>query len=242
MIIAVSGMVGTGKSTLTELLAARLNLPMAMESIGTAHPWLDAYYASMESRQRYALHSQLHFLSTAVEDMESLRQSQTDAIVDGTLDEDAEVFAALLAEEGILAPAEYQLYCRIYKQLIKSPGGLAPEAVIYLEAPVDFIKGRIQSRGRVSEKTVEEEYWNKLHKQFQEWIFRYDRSPVVRVDVSRVQYLEEPTKLEEIVRSLREATKGQVDCPELARAATDADWQRVEAVQQRILGKIKEGK
>lgn len=251
MLIAVSGMVGTGKSTLTRLLAARLGLPAVLERIGAAHPWLDQYYASAEGRRRYALHSQLHFMSTAFEDLAERRVrpgSPTgsgpgggsavdtvwrDAIVDGTVDEDAEVFAATLADDGTMTPDEHGLYRRLYTQLLDTPGGAPPDAVVYLDAPLDVVLGRIAYRGRPSEQDVEIGYWRRLHGRYATWSAQYTRSPMVRLAAGAVDYATEPEALERVVRQLAAV------CPAVAeRARGDASaWQpALDATRAELFG------
>lgn len=174
-------MPGTGKSTLAQALATHLGWPVILERIGADHPWLDAFYRDPAARRRYAFHSQLHFLSTAVADAARVRATSDGAIWDGTVEEDADVFAATLADHGWMTPEEWQLYRRIYEGLLASPGGHPPDLVVWLDFPLETVLGRIAGRGRPSEQQVDPAYWAALHAAYQRWGQAYTRAPLVRL-------------------------------------------------------------
>ena len=64
MLLGISGMVGSGKTTLSRALASRFGLQLALESVDEENPWLEPFYASPDGMKTYALHLQLHFLAT----------------------------------------------------------------------------------------------------------------------------------------------------------------------------------
>src|SRR5687767_15590928 len=83
MLLAVAGMVGVGKSTLTRALAARFGLQLALESVDDDNPWLERYYSNgEESRRAWGLQLQLHFLATRFAAMRQMRAQGGSWILD----------------------------------------------------------------------------------------------------------------------------------------------------------------
>src|SRR6185503_18737575 len=142
MLIGVAGMVGTGKTTLSRALAARFGLQIAAESVDAENPWLESFYGSPADMRAYALHLQLHFLATRFASMRRMRGLGGSWIIDRTWYEDAEVFASGLHEQGFLTPEEWQLYRRLYAELLYAPAARPPRLLIYLHAPFETILAR----------------------------------------------------------------------------------------------------
>src|SRR5215212_10079011 len=157
MLIAIAGMVGTGKTTLTRALAARFGLQLALESVAD-NPWLSRYYEDEESRRAYALRLQLHFLATRFESMRQMRSRGGSWILDRTWYEDAEIFARGLYEQGIMSPEEWTLYMRLYTELLHAPAARPPRLMVYLHAPIEVMLERIATRGRPKERDTPSDY------------------------------------------------------------------------------------
>src|SRR6185436_15495659 len=171
MLIGVAGMVGSGKSTLTRALAARFGLQLALESVDGDNPWLEQFYGGGESEMRaYALPLQLHFLATRFESMRRMRGFGGSWVLDRTWYEDAEIFARGHYEEGLMSAVEWELYRRLYVELLYSPAARPPRLLVYLHAPLETIVERIRIRGRAKEKDTPTAYWAALHARYEQWI------------------------------------------------------------------------
>ena len=198
MLLGVAGMVGSGKSTLTKALAARFGLQIALEAVDE-NPWLELYYGAAErSRREHALHLQLWFLATRFQSMRQMRAVGGSWILDRTWYEDAEVFALGLFEQGLMSLLEYDLYQRLYAELLHSPAARPPKLLIYLHGPLDVIVNRIERRGRAGEREVEPEYWAQLHARYDKWIAGFRHCPVLRLDVRDYDLMEDPGAIEDV--------------------------------------------
>jgi len=129
------------------------------------------------------------------------------AVWDGTIDEDADVFATIAHEQGWMSTEEWALYQRIYTQLLHTPGGAPPTVVLWIDLPVEEAIARIYSRGRPSEQQVEPTYWTSLHAQYQRWIHSCRRSPVIRLTLADIDVFgaDRTLKLEAIASRVRAA-------------------------------------
>ena len=219
MLIGVAGMVGTGKTTLTRALAARFGLQMALESVDADNPWLESFYGGPEEMRAYALQLQLHFLATRFASMRRMRGLGGSWILDRTWYEDAEIFARGLFEQGLMTSAEWQLYRRLYAELLHSPAARPPRLLIYLHGPLDVIAGRIATRGRPKEKETSSDYWATLHARYEHWITEFRHCPVLSLDVREYDLLTDANAIEEIAGRLRVELEGELPQTELWPAA-----------------------
>jgi deoxyadenosine/deoxycytidine kinase len=205
MLLAIAGMVGAGKSTLTRALAARFGLQMALESVDDDNPWLDRFYAAGEdSRRRWGLPLQLHFLATRFQAMRTMRAQGGSWVIDRTWYEDAEVFAHGLHEQGIFGDAEWALYLRLYHELLHSPAARPPRLLLYLHAPLETIVERIARRGREKERDTEPEYWAALHARYAQWIRGFHHCPVLHIDVREYDLVGDPRAIDGVAARVRE--------------------------------------
>jgi deoxyadenosine/deoxycytidine kinase len=220
MLIAVAGMVGSGKTTLTTALAARFGLQRALESVDGDNPWLARYYGETDGRRRYALSLQLHFLATRFAALRQMRALGGSWILDRTWYEDAEIFARGLFEQGMLGQDEFTLYQNLYRELLYSPAARPPRLLVYLSAPIDVIVERIERRGRPAERQTEYEYWRALHGRYERWISGFRHAPVLAIDVRDYDLYAAPEAIEDVAAIVRQRIEKDLPQTELWPAKT----------------------
>jgi deoxyadenosine/deoxycytidine kinase len=204
MLIGVAGMVGSGKSTLTRALASRFGLQHALESVDDDNPWLERFYGGgMEAMRTYALPLQLHFLATRFESMRRMRGTGGSWVLDRTWYEDAEIFARGHYDEGLMSAMEWELYRRLYVELLHSPAARPPRLLVYLHAPLDTVVERIRLRGRPKERETPDAYWAALHARYERWIAGFRACPVLSLDVRDYDLVTDPMAIERIAARVR---------------------------------------
>ncbi|HSV56353.1 MAG TPA: deoxynucleoside kinase [Magnetospirillaceae bacterium] len=187
--LVLAGNIGAGKSTLVSLLAQRLGFRPYYEPVAE-NPYLADFYSDMG---RWALHSQLFFLTHRVKTHRALMDDLRSVVQDRSIYEDAEVFARNLREQGALSGRDWSTYLELYGTLadLLPP----PDLVIYLRASVPTLRRRISKRGRDFEASIPEAYLAGLNRLYEEWIEGFDRAPVLVVPGDRLDFVEDSRDL-----------------------------------------------
>lgn len=215
MLLGVAGMVGSGKTTLTRALAQRFGLQLALESVDADNPWLEKFYAGPDGMRDYAVHLQLHFLATRFASLRRMRGLGGSWVLDRTWYEDAEVFARGLFEQGYMNADDWQLYQRLYRELLHAPAARPPRLLIYLHGPLEVILERIATRGRPRERDTDVDYWAALHARYERWIAAFGHCPVLMVDVREYDLVAEPAAVEDVAARVRLELEGELPQTEL---------------------------
>src|SRR4029079_15306835 len=117
--------------------------------------------------------------------------------------EDAEIFARGHYDEGLMSDVEWELYRRLYVELLHSPAARPPRLLVYLHAPLATIVERIRERARAKERDTSDEYWAALHARYERWIARFRGCPVLRLDVREYDLVADPAAIETIAAQVR---------------------------------------
>jgi len=181
--IAVAGNIGAGKTSLVEFLEKKYGFHPIYEPHRT-NPYLDDFYADMKG---WAFQSQLYFLTHKFRLHLGLGDQDGTVVLDRTIYEDAEIFARNLAAGGLMTARDHGLYQELYDAM--KVALRPPDLLIYLRCSVKAIRRRVQQRGRPSEQAIKTSYLKRLNDLYEDWIARYDASPLLIWDSERQDYL-----------------------------------------------------
>lgn len=162
--LALAGNIGVGKTTMTNLLAQRLDWLPWYEPV-IENPYLDDFYKNMN---RWSFHLQIYFLSKRFEAQRKILASPKPCVQDRTIYEDVNIFAKTLHKKGFMTDREYENYSSLFECMVDYLR--PPDAIVYLRASVAVVYDRIQKRGRESEKTITMDYLTDLHNAYEDWI------------------------------------------------------------------------
>ncbi|MCD8202020.1 MAG: deoxynucleoside kinase [Prevotella sp.] len=180
MHIAVSGNIGSGKTTLTRMLAKAYGWTPYFET--GDNPYLADYYADMP---RWSFNTQVHFLSKRLRDASEIGRTGGYVIQDRTIYEDAHVFARNLRQRQLMSQRDYDCYVQLFNLLTdRLP---LPDLLIYLRGSVATLAKRIQQRGRSYEQGISLGYLQGLGDLYEEWIAHYPGKHII-IDVDRYQF------------------------------------------------------
>lgn len=197
--VAVAGTIGAGKTSLVAWLVKRYGLEPFYEP-NEANPYLEDFYRDMK---RYAFHSQAFFLAHKLELHQKLERDGRPAVIDRTLYEDAEIFARNLYESKMMEKRDWEVYVRLYDGIRRALR--PPDVLIALTCSLGATKKRIAKRGRAMENEIPDAYLRRLHRLYGRWFDRYDLSPIVRIDTTKLDYVEDLVDLIELQQTLDKA-------------------------------------
>jgi len=201
--IAVAGNIGVGKSTLVQMLCARLSWEPFYEPV-TENPYLADFYRDMPA---WSFHSQVFFLSHRLRIHKDLLSFPGSVIQDRSVYEDAEVFAQNLYLQGFFSERDYQTYRALYQTLCEFLP--PPDLLIYLRSSVPTLHNRIALRGRTYERTIATEYLAQLNQLYENWIAGFTLCPVLTVPADDLDYVAHPFHLDLIARKIQEKLTGK---------------------------------
>jgi deoxyadenosine/deoxycytidine kinase len=198
-IIAVAGTIGAGKTSLVAWLVKRYGLEPFYEP-NEANPYLADFYGDMK---RWSFHSQCFFLAHKLELHQRLERATKPAVIDRTIYEDAEIFARNLYAQKLMSKRDWEVYQRLYAgiRLALKP----PDVLLALTCSLGAAKKRIAKRGRAMEKEIPDAYLRRLHRLYGKWFASYDLSPIVTIDTTKMDYVEDLVDLIELSKRLDEA-------------------------------------
>ena len=193
MHIAIAGNIGSGKSTLTQLLAKHYGWEARYESVDH-NPYLEDYYHDIH---RWSFNLEVYFLKERFRDLIAISKADHTIIQDRTIFEGVHVFMANNHDMGNLSDRDYATYMELFEQMMHLVQ--IPDLMIYLRASVPHLVGNIQKRGRSYEQTIQLEYLQNLNSRYDDFIFNKYKGRVMIVDKDGLDFKNNPKDLASII-------------------------------------------
>jgi deoxyadenosine/deoxycytidine kinase len=193
MHIAVAGNIGSGKSTLTGLLAKHYGWEARFEAVDH-NPYLEDYYRDI---YRWSFNLEVFFLKERFRDLLDIAQADHTVIQDRTIYEGVYVFMVNNNAMGHLSDRDYETYMELFDQMMSVVK--LPDLMIYLRASVPHLVGNIQKRGREYEQAIQLEYLQNLNERYDDFIFHKYQGKVMTIDKDTLDYQNNPKDLATII-------------------------------------------
>jgi deoxyadenosine/deoxycytidine kinase len=193
MHIAVAGNIGSGKTTLSGLLARQFGWQAHYEEVDD-NPYLDDFYNDM---QRWSFNLQIYFLNSRFNHILQIKKSEKTIIQDRTIYEDAYIFAPNLHSMGLMSTRDFENYFTLFNliaSLIEPP-----DLVIYLRASVPTLVKQIEKRGRKYEDNIRLDYLRRLNERYESWVDAYNLGKLMVVDVDHNNFIDRPEDLSLVI-------------------------------------------
>ncbi len=196
MYIAIAGNIGSGKTTLTEILSQRYGAKAYYEEPN--NPYIGDFYEDM---QRWSFHLQVSFLGSRIQQtLEMLAASEGDIFQDRTIYEDAHIFADNLRQMGLMSSRDAETYMRIFGLVTNLVP--QPDLLIYLKASVPTLISQIRRRGREYEMNIDEGYLQRLNEKYEHWINHIYKGKVLVIDKDTEDFVADPAIIDRICGEL----------------------------------------
>ena len=191
MHIGIAGNIGSGKTTLTTLLARHYGWTPKFESV-TYNPYLADYYKDIK---RWSFALEMYFLQQRLHDVLEISRSREVIIQDRTLFEGVHIFVANNYAQGNLSERDYNTYMDTYNVMMEVVK--QPDLMIYLKSSIPHLVSQIQKRGRDYEQSISIDYLSGLNQRYEEWIAGY-KGRLIEIDADNLDFLNRPEDFAQI--------------------------------------------
>ena len=221
--ITLSGIIGSGKTSLTKLLSAELGSTAFYEPVDD-NPVLPLFYkgneiaakkraaGDKEATNPYAYLLQTFFLNRRFKMIKQAMREDNN-ILDRSIYED-EIFMKMNTEMGNATEVEYDIYKSLLNNMMEELPMAAhkksPDLMVNIKVSYETMMTRIRKRGRDYEQVEQDpslvDYYHRLLRQYDDWRKTYDASPLLIIDGDRYDFMANPqdrvTVLETIEQKL----------------------------------------
>ena len=193
MYIAIAGNIGSGKSTLTSMLAHHYGWEARYEAV-EHNPYLEDYYKDIH---RWSFNLEVYFLKERFRDLLDIAQSNHTVIQDRTIYEGVYVFMENNKDMGNLSDRDYQTFMELFEQMTDMVK--PPDLMIYLHASVPHLVGNIQKRGRSYEQSIQLEYLENLNRRYEDFIRHKYKGDVMTIEKDQLDFQHNPKDFASII-------------------------------------------
>ncbi|MBQ4191743.1 MAG: deoxynucleoside kinase [Bacteroidales bacterium] len=185
MHIGIAGNIGSGKTTLTSMLAEHYGWTPKFEAV-TYNPYLEDYYKDIP---RWSYNLETYFLAQRFKDVLEIAGSNDTVIQDRTIFEGVYIFVANNKALGNLSERDYNTFMELFNLMMSMVK--LPDLLIYLKSSVPHLVSQIQKRGREYEQSISLEYLAGLNSRYDEWIASY-KGNVLVIDADNLDFKNRP--------------------------------------------------
>ena len=196
MHIAVAGNIGSGKTTLTKMLAKHYSWETHFEDV-EQNPYLNDFYEDM---QRWSFNLQIYYLNSRFTQIQEIQKTEGTVIQDRTIYEDAFIFAPNLHSMGLMTTRDFENYFSLFNLMDSFVS--APDLLIYLRASVPTLVNQIQKRGRDYEESIRLDYLKRLNERYEAWISTYDKGKLLIIDVDNNNFHDDQEDLGKVIHAI----------------------------------------
>lgn len=193
MLISIEGNIGTGKTTLINILKNKFtNKDSVIFVEEPLQQWLDLvdndgsnilgkFYGDQE---RWSYSFQMHAFITRSKDILNQNTRDNVVIIERSVLTDCNVFATLLHESGKISELEWKLYNEWFSWLTGHFNKVKPDKHIYLKADPEVSFDRMVKRTRDEETNIPLEYLVEVSDKHDKWLLSDTMENVITIDVN----------------------------------------------------------
>ena len=193
MHIAIAGNIGSGKSTLTQMLARHYGWEPRFEAVAN-NPYLEDYYRDLH---RWSFNLEVYFLKERFRDLIAISNAHHTVIQDRSIFEGVYVFMANNKAMGKMSDRDYDTFMELFEQMMTVVH--VPDLMIYLRASVAHLVSNIQKRGRGYEQQIQLDYLENLNRRYEDFILHKYPGRVMIIEKDNLDFQHNPKDFAQIV-------------------------------------------
>ena len=179
--LVIEGNIGSGKTTLANMLAKDFKAKSVLEGFGE-NPFLPKFY---ENKDKYAFPLEMSFLADRYSQLNNnIRDFE---LFSSLVISDYFFMKSLIFAQNTLSAAEYQLYQRffniVYEKLPK------PDLYVYLHQSTDNLLKNIKKRGRSYESNIAPEYLEEIKEAYFRFFNQQNAFPILLIETSEIDFV-----------------------------------------------------
>lgn len=188
--IAVSGLIGAGKSTLVRGLSRQLGFSPLVERF-EENPYLTGFY---REPPRWAFKSFTYFFQRTLDDYAQVERTGLGSVQERVLEEHLLVFGEEFLERGYLDDRDFRVLRDLTLTALKLVKG--PDLLIYLDIEPTEALARVRHRAHEVEGEIPFDYLESLHRRYERMLAEW-RGDLLHLDAREWDFREaaEVTKL-----------------------------------------------
>lgn len=202
MHIAVAGNIGSGKTTLANMLAKHYGWDIQLED-NDDNPYISDFYEDM---QRWSFNLQVYFLNVRYNNIKKIRANDKPTIQDRTIYEDANIFAPNLHAMGLMSTRDYENYTSLFSSMNEMIQ--PPDLLIYLRGSIPTLVKQIQQRGRDYEDSIRLDYLKRLNERYEAWISTYKLGRLVILNIDELDFENDPNDANFVINKIEAELNG----------------------------------
>ncbi len=176
-------------------MAGKLNAGLILEETDR-HPFIADFYRDPE---RSAFQTELGFVLIHYH---QLQQAQHEGVFKGLVVSDFFFAKDQIFADINLKGEEASLFRSVFQYL--SERVPLPSAIVYLRAPIPFLKERIRARGREMERNIPDEYLIRLEEAYESFFSCQQQVPTLTLDADEYDFLKRDQDVDNVVTKLKD--------------------------------------
>ena len=219
--ITLAGIIGSGKSTMTEILSKELGSKAFFEPVED-NPVLPVFYKGNEiaakkraAGDQNATNPYTYLLQTFFVNrrFRMIKEAKKEAnnVLDRSIYEDA-LFMKMNTDMGNATAVEYATYQELLQNMLDelqyATGVDSQDLMIFIKVSYDTMLKRIRKRGRDYEQIESDptlpEYYQNLLQYYDRWLKWYDKSPIMVIDGDKYDFVANPDDRNQILDDIED--------------------------------------
>ena len=205
--VAIEGNIGSGKTTVSKMLAERMEARLILEQFAD-NPFLPPFY---EDREKWAFPLEMSFLAERY--TQTHDQLPTPDLFGTAVIIDYMIWKSLVFARINLKPMEFDLYQRFFDLMFSAFP--RPELVVYMNRDLSDLQRQIAMRGRAYEQGMDSDYLRNVEQSYMEFFAQLVHTPVIILNVTGVDFTSQPLALEQLESLIDSPHKPGVSIREL---------------------------